>query len=60
MPELTAREKEVLQSIFDSWADNEMLLPGGCCYKDVVDLVAKFGIETPNQLQQIERMSINY
>jgi hypothetical protein len=53
MPELTARGKEVLQSIFDSWTDNEMLLPGGCCYQDVVDLVAKFGIETPNQLQQI-------
>jgi hypothetical protein len=53
MPELTEREKEVLQSIFDSWADNEMLLPGCCCYQDVIDLVAKFGIEMPNQLRRI-------
>jgi len=53
MPELTDKDKEVLQSIFDSWAENHMLLPGDCCYQDVIDLVVKFGIEMPNQLRRI-------
>jgi hypothetical protein len=50
MPELTKREKEILESMLDSWVDDGMPVPGRYCNKQVIDLIAKLGIKTPDAI----------
>lgn len=48
--ELTEREKELIETFFDSWIVDGYPLPAKLSYQDVFDFCDKFGIEKPLSL----------
>lgn len=41
------REREILRCLALEWLDGDMRLPGNICYQDVIDFLAKNGVEDP-------------
>jgi hypothetical protein len=50
---ITERDKVVLQGILEGWAKGGVMLPGDVAWSCVDELVSKFGLERPQELQEI-------
>lgn len=44
---MNEREREILRCLAQEWLDGDMRLPGNICYQDVIDFLAKNGVEDP-------------
>jgi hypothetical protein len=51
------REKEILRCLAIEWVEGDMRLPGNICYQDVIDFLAKHGIEDPGIEKRLEELS---
>ena len=44
---ITNTDREILRVMAHQWFINEMRLPGGICYQDVIDMLKRFGVNPP-------------
>ena len=49
MSDLTKEEREILEEIVQTWEEADMPLSGGHSYQEVIDLLAKLGVENSIQ-----------
>lgn len=54
---MNEREKEILRCLALEWLEGDMRLPGNICYQDVIDFLAKHGIEDPGIEAHLGEMS---
>ncbi len=53
IPYLTDREKQILETLLDCWADQDHPLAGDLSYQDAIDLMKKLEVEPARLLQRL-------